>query len=435
MIKFFTILFLFILSYTPIYSQQYWLSHPSPTPSNLRTCFFIDSLNGWIGGDSGLMIRTTNKGQSWTFQNTGATYAIISMYFLNQRLGYAISWEIDNNPPNYYGTRIFATTNGGINWSNTLLPDTNLFINSVFFLDSLNGFIGGSEGKIFYTTNSGNDWNLSVTDSGVVFGFPVREIKFYDSQNGFAAGGVFDIAGVIYKTINGGRNWSVQIVGPEPVNDLYYFDSVNVIGMGGDFEYGSSKVTTSDGGAVWDYHEFGVFGIANSIGFRTRNEGWASLGIVDSFLVSTNGGSKWKLKGTPNGAKIYKLFFIDSLNGWAVGNDGVILKYNSNLLDISENNFSIPNAITLYQNYPNPFNPFTVISYQLTVSNYVSLKVYDVTGKEIATLVNQKQIAGSFSVDFNAGNFPSGIYLYELRAVEEYTGKKYSQTKKMIILK
>ncbi|MEO8209195.1 MAG: T9SS type A sorting domain-containing protein [bacterium] len=435
MIKFFTIIFLSLLSCSQIYSQQYWLSQPSPTSSNLRTCFFVDSLNGWIGGDSGLMIRTTNKGQSWTFQNTGATYAIISMYFLNQRLGYAISWEIDNTPPNYYGTRIFATSNGGNNWSNTLLRDTNLFINSVFFLDSLNGYIGGSEGKIFYTTNSGNNWKLSVMDSGIVFGFPVREIKFHDSQNGFAVGGVFDIAGVIYKTINGGRNWGVTLVGPEPVNDLYYIDSVNVIGMGGDFEYGSSKVTTTDGGEVWDYHEFGFFGIANSIGFRTKEEGWASLGIVDSFLISTNGGSNWKLTGTPNGAKIYKLFFTDSRNGWAVGNNGVILKYNSNLINISEHYFSIPDAITLYQNYPNPFNPFTVIIYQLTVSNYVSLKVYDVIGKEIATLVNQKQIAGSYSVDFDAGNYPSGIYFYGLRAVEESTGKEYSQTKKMIILK
>ncbi|MDQ3021758.1 MAG: T9SS type A sorting domain-containing protein [Bacteroidota bacterium] len=98
------------------------------------------------------------------------------------------------------------------------------------------------------------------------------------------------------------------------------------------------------------------------------------------------------------------------------------------LVGIHSNNLSV-NEYRLYQNYPNPFNPNTVISYQLTVSNYTNLKVFDILGNEVALLVNEKQNAGNYSIDFNAGNLSSGIYFYKLIA------GNYSETKSMILLK
>ena len=90
----------------------------------------------------------------------------------------------------------------------------------------------------------------------------------------------------------------------------------------------------------------------------------------------------------------------------------------------------------LYQNYPNPFNPNTVISYQLPVTGNVILKVYDILGNEIATLVNEFKPAGSYEVEFNTNsnsgkvlNLPSGLYFYTLSA------PGFSETKKMILLK
>ncbi|MFA6025666.1 MAG: T9SS type A sorting domain-containing protein, partial [Ignavibacteriaceae bacterium] len=77
----------------------------------------------------------------------------------------------------------------------------------------------------------------------------------------------------------------------------------------------------------------------------------------------------------------------------------------------------------------NPFNPSTVISWQLAVGSNVTLKVYDVLGKEVATLVNNELQAGTYSVNFNASNLSSGIYFYALRA------GNYAQTKKMILLR
>lgn len=94
---------------------------------------------------------------------------------------------------------------------------------------------------------------------------------------------------------------------------------------------------------------------------------------------------------------------------------------------VNQNN--TPYSFSLEQNYPNPFNPKTIINYQLPMSNYVKLVVYDVMGREIASLVNQKQNAGSYKVEWDASNYPSGIYYYRL------TYEDQSLTRKMILLK
>ena len=81
------------------------------------------------------------------------------------------------------------------------------------------------------------------------------------------------------------------------------------------------------------------------------------------------------------------------------------------------------------QNYPNPFNPNTVISYQIPTMSNVSLKVFDVLGREVVTLVNKEQSAGSYKVTFNAQGLSSGIYFYVMRAGD------LMQTKKLVLLK
>ncbi len=91
--------------------------------------------------------------------------------------------------------------------------------------------------------------------------------------------------------------------------------------------------------------------------------------------------------------------------------------------------FGVPSNYSLSRNYPNPFNPTTTIKFGLPVSDYVSLIVYDLLGREVATLVNENKPAGYHTVEFNAGNLPSGVYLYKLSA------GKFSKTEKMILMK
>ena len=108
-----------------------------------------------------------------------------------------------------------------------------------------------------------------------------------------------------------------------------------------------------------------------------------------------------------------------------------IFNENGVVLDVERQN---PKAVAvkdyqLYQNYPNPFNPTTTIEYAIPKSSFVSLKVYNVLGKEIATLVNQRQMRGHYSLSFNASELPSGVYFYRLQA------GNYSVTKKMVLAK
>ncbi len=105
------------------------------------------------------------------------------------------------------------------------------------------------------------------------------------------------------------------------------------------------------------------------------------------------------------------------------------MKTSNIITNISINENYLNKSILLQQNYPNPFNPNTVIIYQLPVSSFAKLKVYDILGNEIAILVNERQNAGSYSVEFDASNYPSGIYYYKLEA------GSFSEVRKMIFLK
>ena len=90
---------------------------------------------------------------------------------------------------------------------------------------------------------------------------------------------------------------------------------------------------------------------------------------------------------------------------------------------------TVPTKFALSQNYPNPFNPTTSISYSIPQNSFVSLKVFDVLGQEVATLVNEEKSVGNYDVSFDASGIPSGMYFYRLQA------GSFIDTKKMVLMK
>ncbi len=90
----------------------------------------------------------------------------------------------------------------------------------------------------------------------------------------------------------------------------------------------------------------------------------------------------------------------------------------------------IPKVFSLNQNFPNPFNPTTQIEYNVSKSSYVSIKVYDVVGNEVANMVNQNLSPGKYKIDFNAASLSSGVYFYSL-----FDNGSKVDTKKMILIK
>ncbi len=411
-------------------SQNYWSVISSPVSKPLTNCCFINSNTGWISGDSGTIISTTSGGNNWTVQNSGTFNNIEDIFFLNERLGWAVAYEIFPDTNSFPGTRILQTTNGGDIWTNFMYPDTNMFFKTVCYIDSLRGFLGGIGATILLTTNGGNSWSDTDTDTTLIFVLPVFKIRFFDFNLGYACGGFRDIAGLTWVTTNGGLNWKGTTLAPEPFFDIAIMNSQKTICAGGDLEYGSSIARTVNQGVNWFYDTLGVFGLATGISNRTQSEIWMVSGNAEKFLYSLDSGYVWTAIETPYDLAIFDVEFTDTTYGYACGENGSILKYDRSMSFASNNNSgtSEPDFI-LNQNYPNPFNPSTIISYELRVTNYVSLRIFDISGKNIATLVNEKQNAGNHEIEFNAGNLPSGIYFYKL------TSGKYSVSRKMVLTK
>lgn len=117
------------------------------------------------------------------------------------------------------------------------------------------------------------------------------------------------------------------------------------------------------------------------------------------------------------------------LRGWGLINCWESVKLAKTISGINDNEISMANEYSLSQNYPNPFNPSTNINYQLPVKGFVNIKVFDITGKEIVTLINQQQNSGNHTVSFNAQNLSSGIYFYKIQS------GNFIATKKMTLVK
>lgn len=409
------------------YAQDAWIRQDSPTSVFLRKCTFADSLNGWIIGDSGVILYTSNGGANWIIQNQNVNHYLVNIFFLDKYNGWIAAWY--NNFNN--GSIIYRTTNGGHNWNYSNFPDSNLFISSIYFLDNNNGYFGTlfPNGNIYRTTNGGGDWSPCSIDSSAFSHYAIREIEFYNQLTGFCIGGYIDIAGVIWRTTNAGISWTPQAVGAEPINDIEFLDSMNFIAVGGDYEYGPSIVKTTDAGVSWNYQTLNEFGIAYALSFRTDLEAWIPLGFSQNLLLTTDRGSTWSLKQAPDSSALYYTTFTDNRNGWMIGEEGKIYKFNPNSSNIISNQTLIPKSIYLYQNYPNPFNPTTTIKYGIPQNGLVKLVVYDLLGKEVATLVNDEQSAGYYEVTFDASKLTSGVYFYKI------TSGDFSDVKKMLLVK
>lgn len=407
-------------------SQQYWVRQPSPVNYQLSKCFFTDSLYGWAAGDSGAMIHTTNGGLNWEQQNSGITLSYFEdLFFLNRRLGWALS-----NDFYFTGTIMVRTIDGGLTWTNSRYNDTTLILKSVFYTDSLNGYMGDLGGRIIKTTDGGFTWSHCHIDSAECFSFSIQKINFVNSLTGYICGGHIDIVGMVMKTTNAGANWHPYCLSPEPMNDIV-FQGGKIYGVGGDPEYGAMSVMSSDSGKFWSYDAPGLFGIAQQISFRTPAEAWAPLGYSMKWMVSNDSGSPgtWFTLDTPDSIEIYSVHFNSPANGWAFGSRGAIFKYNTSVIGVSGPGNNVPASYRLFQNYPNPFNPRTIIKFEIPKSGEVRIVLFDVQGREVKTLYSAYAVAGGHEIRFDGSEFATGIYFYRISAGD------FTKSMKLVLLK
>jgi hypothetical protein len=220
-----------------------------------------------------------------------------------------------------------------------------------------------------------------------------------------------------------------DITGKTIPHGLYKWGTGVLISAGGVTISGSAT-------SIWIFQIAGNLTVANGAivtltgGANASNIFWQVAGQV---VIGTTA----QMQGNILSQTLISLNTGATLNGRALAQSAVTLIGNTVVTKPTSATFVAsgvtPRAFALSQNYPNPFNPSTVISYQLAVNSQVTLKVYDILGKEVATLVNGRQEAGSYSVPFNTSNgtlgLSSGVYFYRLNA------GSFVSTKKLILMK
>ena len=253
------VFFSIIIFYSASFSQNYWLPVQTPVTYDLYKCSVIDSMNIWVVGDSAFIYHSSDGGNNWVIQNSTLTpdYRFNELFFLNARLGWSIAFDIR------FGSTVFLkTTDGGINWVNLNFADT--VMNTVYFLDSANGFIGDwSGGNIYRTTNAGVDWMRSSIDSGNFA--PKNKFNFFNSQIGLCCGGLIDAGGPIWKTTDGGFNWFKCAESGVPMFDILFLDFDNIIAAGGEFDIGATFVNSTNNGSAWSSMYYGILAIGKSV--------------------------------------------------------------------------------------------------------------------------------------------------------------------------
>lgn len=404
-------------------STDIWLAQQSNSTQKLFKCFFTDSLKGWCVGDSGIILNTTNGGNIWSRQQTSLNHFVFDVSFINSLTGWCIASDLNVYP----NPVLLKTTNGGANWQHYIMLDTNMLLFTCYFKNSLTGWLAGYNGVILKSTDGGINW-VNVRDTSEFGWHSVWDISSENTQFAYSCGGTLDFAGVVSRSNQNGTGWSSQGIAPEPIFKLIYSDSLNGFGVGGDFEYGASTVRTTDGGNSWHYENIGFFGVPRSFAYRTPDELWMPLSFGGSWGVSTNGGFNWFQIPAANNASLNDICFTDSRNGWAVGDNGVILKYNSNAIGILNYSGTL-NEFELYQNYPNPFNNSTIIEFYVSKISRVILTLYDASGKLIKIIFDDFMQPGKRKIQFNADNISSGIYFYKI------TAGSGSSAKKLVIVK
>jgi photosystem II stability/assembly factor-like uncharacterized protein len=355
----------------------------------------------------GYFLKTTDGGMSWRpFGGLpDTTMYLTGGYFLNERLGFvsATLQKISS-----YAV-ILKTVNGGLTWS-TFEPAVRTYsLRNIFFADSLHGMVVGARdtanrsiGVLFSTTDGGTSWrHVDFPDVDNLIG-----VCALDTLQWLVLGTSLEIHPLIFRSTDGGDSWTGLELPDTALAEGMRFSSDLRTGIvfgvrmvkdttGIARAAGIFVSRTTDGGDSWLSQSF-----ADSPNFRMP-VGSSILSSHEMFLSGGSGTSSAFIYHTTNGGTAFALP-EESLR---------------------------PTAITLSQNYPNPFNPSTTIKYDLPRDTRVSLKIYDVLGREVATLANGEEKAGFKSREWNAGGFASGVYFYRIQAGE------YTAIRKMLLIK
>ncbi len=416
------ILFSFTLP-SIVLSQETWVEQNSGVSSPLTSVSAAGTNTGWVCGFNGMVLRTTNGGNNWLYASGSGMPASCQLTNI---------FAIDNLTAIASGnqgttSRVFRTSNGGSSWTEVFSqPDG--YIETVWMKDAQNGFMQGDavnkRWSLWKTTNGGVNWDSSGLYLSNTF---TDEYGWNNSMYVFNNNIWFGTTNYkIHYSSNYGASWTSQ----SSRNITVFSICMNPPTYTTGYACGPEVMRTTNGGMNWADVTAPGTGFYGGI---TASQTSVYYARGNNIYVSTNSGSTWSIQYTAPAGN-YRHISERSVNGnnftqcWAVRDNGGISRWQLPV-SVETNSESVPDKFELLQNYPNPFNPKTNFEFRIVNFGFVTLKVFDLLGKEVTTLVNEEMKPGSYERTFNAEGLASGMYLYRLQS-----GTK-TQLKKLLLMK
>lgn len=407
-----------------------WTVQQSNTTEDLRDVYFTDANHGWAVGGNETIIATVDGGENWIIKRTltivdslsrGATLS--RLQFVNNEVGYAVG----------EGSIILATKDGGSTWTKQE-SGISYIIKGLSFINPDTGWVSGSDyiygeksiAILLYTSDGGNTWQrfYEVPVNPPLLPNFFNDVIFTDRLNGWA----FETYYMdnyndtfVHRTSDGGITWVKIGQTNHWPTDRLKMASIDSIWASGLYSIGISF----NGGKDWNlYKVMSEFGSVKDIEPLSGKSGWFALHTVSLMRVCY----------TEDGAETYSVvlekqkpcIIIWALSAvgkellWAVGDSGLVMKHEGIISSIEENvDLRSPEDFTLSQNYPNPFNSTTAIPFSVAKESKIKIVVYDIKGEEIVILEDSYYMPGSYKVYWDGKDkwnrtVSSGIYFYKL---------------------
>ena len=299
-------------------AQSGWAGGRQGEPGkDLNAVYFVDSKRGWVAGDGGVVMRTKDGGRSWSPQGFGTTDSVNDIYFRDKEDGYLLA-----------GNQIFVTEDGGETWRLSLksLPvefgGAEPEFYSVRFTGKKRGWVVGSLSR---GENVVDSLVLKTTDGGAAWQrqrVPVPDELIHLDFDGDKRGWIVGNKGRILHTSDGGESWTLQKSGTTAA--LYHVD-FRSDELGWAVGERGTILRTEDGGETWRAVRSPTRATLLAVQFASDDEGWI-VGRGGVILRTEDGGQTWKGQDSGTRQNLYALFF-DKKVGWAVGGDGLVLRY------------------------------------------------------------------------------------------------------------
>lgn len=304
---------LFSLAFNLVAHAQSWVQIlPRPTSNWTHGIHFIDYYTGWTVGDGGEILKTTDRGNSWTSLNSGVSTVLSDIQFIDKNTGW-IAGGAGNQG------LILKTTNGGTTWATKTSLTTPL--TSIYFVSPSLGWAVGSNGVILKTTDGGETWSTKVSGTTNF----LKSVFFIDSNNGWVGG----FTSTLLKTTDGGNTWAPQTSGLDgDVTSVFFINSSTglMTELGGTLNNPKSIIKRStNGGASWsdlaEYPDFDLYSVA----FAGASDGWV-VGSGGNIVRSSDGGVSWGIPQTPVTSQLDQVFAQVNAGVWSIGTGGTIIR-------------------------------------------------------------------------------------------------------------